>query len=342
MTALWRLQVSEIRYDPLHDTHVLIASERLHRPDFSQKKEESVSSRKCPFCEGNEAMTPKEIFAIRPPEMFANQIGWQTRVVPNLYKALAIEAPHQLHKGSFEYWDGFGAHEVIIDTPSHHISMATWNHEDMVAWFKTLRQRVDDLRRDHRITFISLFKNEGFDAGATIAHCHTQLIALPCIPKKQREMNKVMREYYSVHHRALMESILMDEEFHRIRMIESFGDFSAFCPYASAFPFEVMISSKTYVGQIDTLSDESIFHLSTLLASIMKKMYIQLGKFAFNLLISTPPLGEDIGDSDAHRLVIRILPRIYRFGGFEVSSEIMINPVEPELAAKLLRGEKHG
>lgn len=334
--------MSEIRYDPLHDTHVLIAHERLHRPDFSPKKDEDASDKGCPFCEGNEAMTPKEIFAIRPPETFANQKGWQTRVIPNLYKALAIEAPHQLHKGSFEYWDGFGAHEVIIDISQHHTSMVQWDYEEMVAWFKTLRQRVEDLRRDHRITFISLFKNEGFDAGATMAHCHTQLIALPFIPKKQREKNRVSREHYEAHDRALMESILQDEEFHRIRMIESFGDFSAFCPYASAFPFEVMISSTKNVGQIDTLSDESIFHLSTLLASIMKKMYVQLGKFAFNLAISTPPLGEDIGDNNAHRLVIRILPRIYRFGGFEVSSEIMINPVEPELAAKLLRGEKHG
>lgn len=334
--------MSEIRYDPLHDTHVVIAQERLHRPDFSTKKEESVSSKGCPFCEGNEAMTPKEIFAIRPPDTFANQKGWQTRVVPNLYKALAIEAPHQLHQGSFEYWDGFGAHEVIIDTPSHHISMASWSHEEMVAWFKTLRQRVEDLRRDHRITFISLFKNEGFDAGATMAHCHTQLIALPFIPKKYKEMNRRSREYFETHHRALMESILQDEESHRIRMIESYGEFSAFCPYASAFPFEVMISSKKCVGQIDTLSDESIIFLSTLLASIIQKMRLQLGEFAFNLTVSTPPLGEDIGYCESQRLVIRILPRIYRFGGFEVSSEIMINPVEPELAAKLLRGEKYG
>jgi len=334
--------VSEIRYDSLNDTHVLIAQERLHRPDVSPNKEENSSGKGCPFCEGNEAMTPKEIFAIRPPETFANQKGWQTRVVPNLYKALAIEAPHQLHKGSFEYWDGFGAHEVIIDTPLHHTSMSQWSHEEMVVWFKTLRQRVEDLRRDHRITFISLFKNEGFDAGATMAHCHTQLIALPFIPKKQREMNRICHEYFEKHHKALMESILQDEEFHRIRMIESCGEFSAFCPYASGFAFEVMISSKKCIGQIDTLSDESILQLSTLLISVIQKMHSQLGEFAFNLSVSTPPLGEDIGDCESQRLMIRILPRIYRFGGFEVSSEIMINPVEPELAAKLLRGEKHG
>jgi len=334
--------VSEIRYDRLHDTHVLITPERLHRPDFSPQKEKTSPHGTCPFCEGNEAMTPKEIFAIRPTESFANSIGWQTRVVPNLYKAVAIEAPHLHHPETFAYWDGFGAHEVIIDTPQHHLTMASWSHSEMVSWFKTLRQRVEDLRRDHRLTYISLFKNEGFDAGATLEHCHTQLIALPLIPKHQRDLRRRERDYFELHHHALIESILVDEENHRIRMIESEGEFSAFCPYASGYPFEVMISSKKCVGEIDTLSDLSIDHLSTLLLSIIQKMRQQLGEFAFNLSISTPPLGEDIGVCEAHRLVIRILPRIYRFGGFEVSSEMLINPVEPELAAKLLRGEKHG
>lgn len=334
--------MSEIRYDRLHDTHVLIAPERLHRPDFSLSKEETVSLETCPFCEGNEAMTPKEIFAIRSLETSANQKGWQTRVVPNLYKAVAIEAPYRHHGGDYEYWDGFGAHEVIVDTPKHHLSIASWSHNEMVAWFKTLRQRVEDLRRDHRITFMSLFKNEGFDAGATMSHCHTQLIGLPLIPKKQREMNRLSREYFQHHHHALMESIIRDEEEQKIRMIKSYGDFSAFCPYASGYPFEVMISSKKWVGQIDTLSDEHIHELSVVLSSVMNRLHTQLQRFSFNLWVSTPPLGLDAHEPEAYRLIIRILPRIYRVGGFEVTSDMLINPVEPELAAKLLRGDTHG
>lgn len=333
--------MSEIRYDRLHDTHVIIAQERLHRPDFSPIKEEYHADRVCPFCEGNEAMTPKEIFALRPTETFANQKGWQTRVVPNLYKAVAIEAPHHHHVGNYEYWDGFGAHEVIIDTPIHHLSMASWNQAEMAAWLKTLRQRVEDLRRDHRIVYMSLFKNEGFDAGATMEHCHTQLIALPLIPKHQHEMNRVHCEYFETHEHSLMESIVAEETAQKRRMVDSCGEFSAFCPYASSYPFEVMISSQKCVGQIDTLSDESIDQLSTLLMSVMVRLQAQLGSFAFNLSISTPPLGPDVRECEAHRLVIRILPRIYRLGGFEVSANMMINPVEPELAAKLLRGDDH-
>ncbi len=334
--------MSEIRYDRLHDTHVIIAPERLHRPDFALKNSESAKQGECPFCEGNEAMTPKEIFAFRPSESYANAIGWQSRVVPNLYKAVAIEAPHQHHGGTFEFWEGFGAHEVIIDTPQHHLSMSDWSYPETQTWLKTLRQRVADLRRDHRIAFISLFKNEGSDAGATMEHCHTQLIALPLIPKKYHEINQRKRDYFEKHQQSLMGSMLYEEQLFGLRVIETQGEFSAFCPFASAYPFEVMISSQRYVGAIDTLSDDDLDTLATLLHSTLQRMHSALGIFAFNLTVSTPPLGMDIGECESQRLVIRIMPRIYRFGGFEADTELMINPVEPELAAKILRGENHG
>jgi len=336
--AHWRLNVSEIRYDRLHDNHVLIAPERLQRPDKSVIKS-SIEPAVCPFCEGNESLTPKEIFALRHSDSLANQSGWYTRVVPNLYKAVVIEAPHHHNFGTFESWDGFGAHEVIIDTPAHYVSMSQWNHEEMVAWFKTLRARVEDLRRDHRLASISLFKNEGYDAGSTMSHCHTQLIALPVIPKGERELYTRSREFFESHDYPLMESIVRDEEEAAIRIVERAGEFSAFCPYASAYPFEVIIASSQAMGPIDVLSNEKIEILSTLLLSVIHRLNGQLDDLAFNLWVSTPPLHEDRERSLIYPFFIRITPRLYRFGGFEVNTDMMINPVEPELAAKLLRGD---
>ncbi|MCX6074303.1 MAG: UTP--glucose-1-phosphate uridylyltransferase [Campylobacterales bacterium] len=331
--------MSEIRYDRLSDTHVIIAPERLHRPDFMTVETPIIEKAICPFCEGNEFMTPKEILAMRKPDTIANQKGWQTRVVPNLYKAVAIETPHAHHDGNFEYWEGFGAHEVIIDTPRHSVSMGEWSHEEMVLWLKTLRARVGDLRRDRRIVFISLFKNEGYDAGSTMSHCHTQLIGLPMIPKTERSLYRQKRQYFEDNHHALMEAIVRAEEESGVRMIERSGEFSAFCPYASSYPFEVMISSQQCVGQIDTLRDNHIDDLALLLYRVIEKFQKELGRFSFNLSVSTPPLSDDSYGGEAHRLMIRIIPRIYRYGGFEVSTHMMINPVAPEVAAKRLRGE---
>lgn len=333
--------MSEIRYNRLNDNHVIIAPRRLRRPDFATVQREDDDHKQCPFCEGNEALTPKEIFASRSSASIANQRGWYTRVIPNLYKALEIEAPLKFHDGSFAYWDGLGAHEIIIDTPSHKVTMSEWSVEEMVIWLKTLRSRVEDLRRDNRLIFISLFKNEGANAGSTMSHSHTQLIAMPIIPKSQHQMNVRCRKYFEKNSQALMESIILDEEKAKVRMIDTHGEFSAFCPYASSYPFEVIISSKKHIGQIDTINNLHVDELATLLFSITQKMKQIHGDVSFNLWISTPPLGSDAMLCDSSRLIIRIMPRIYRLGGFEVGTQMMINPVEPEFAAKLLRGEEH-
>ena len=337
--------MSDIRYDRIQDTHVIIAPERLHRPDsFRREPVEQVADEHCPFCEGNEALTTAEIFAIRDKDSIANQKGWKTRVVPNLYKALQIEAPHQHHYGAFEYWEGFGAHEVIVDTPKHHTSMTQWSETEVLTWLQTLRSRVADLRRDHRIAYISLFKNEGMEAGATQIHSHTQLLGLPIVPKLQREVFQRTYEHYNHHGEAFLAGEIRNEEANAERIVAKAGDFIAYAPYASAYPFEVMISSKKALGQIDTLSDESIKALAPLLLSTLKKIKAQLGCFDFNLSIATPPLQEGTVEqgllynvNEACRFAIRIMPRLYKHAGFEVSTGMMINPVSPEFAAKLLR-----
>jgi UDPglucose--hexose-1-phosphate uridylyltransferase len=335
--------MSEIRYDRLHDSHVIIAPERLRHPEPPQSLEKVVPPpyppEPCPFCEGNEAMTPREIYALRPEGSLSNQSGWKTRVVPNFFKALQIETPPKHHFGLFEYWEGFGAHEVVIDTPHHATSMTQWSHEEMIAWLETLRQRVWDLRCDHRIAYLSVFKNEGKYAGASLSHAHTQIIGLPLVPKGKQELYRRSYEFYQTSGMTLMESILSHEEETQSRIIEKRGEFTAFCPYASGYPFEVMISSIKNTGELGSFSREYLESLAALLVSTLHRLKRQLGKFDFNLSVSTPPLIENEGISSAQlcRLTIRIMPRLYYQGGFENSSGILINPVAPEMAAKLLR-----
>lgn len=347
--VVWSYEMSDIRYDRIHDTHVIIAPERLHRPDSfkAENKEENkggMAKEYCPFCEGNESMTPEEIFAMREEGSLANEKGWLTRVIPNLYKAVQIEASHAHHHGIFEYWEGFGAHEVIIDTPEHHTSMTEWNESEVVKWLQTLRARVSDLRKDERIAYISLFKNEGSEAGASQQHSHTQLIGLPMIPKPQRERYQHSYDHYMGSSSALLESEILREEEAQERIVATNGEFTAYCPYASAYPFEVIISSKKALGQIDSLHDETVEEVAPLLRIILKNMKTQLGSFSFNLSVTTPPLQGNTVEydilthtDDMCRFAIRIMPRLYHFAGFEVSTGVMINPVTPEHAAKLLR-----
>ena len=338
--------MSEIRYDRLKDTHVVIAPERLRRPTCNiREKERRAVERVCPFCEGNEKLTPPEIFALRPKVSFANEKGWSTRVVPNTYKAVQIEAPHKHHYGHFEHWEGFGAHEILIDTPEHHTSMTEWSTQNAIDWLITLRSRVSDLRGDNRIYSLAIFKNEGIQAGATQPHCHTQIIGLPIIAKEKKEQYERVYEHYKHNNDSLIAFLVKEElEAEVSRVITSSEHFTAFCPYASSHPFEIMISSQKALGEINTLSDESIEELAPLLLNVVKRLNKQLNCLDFNLMVSTPPLhesslGHDLLASlhEASRFYIRIVPRIYHYGGFEQDTGIFVNPVTPELAAKLLR-----
>jgi len=341
--------MSEIRYDRLFDKHVIIAPERLHRPSCEiHERDRRTVQRVCPFCEGNEKLTPPEIFAMRSQESFTNESGWKTRVVPNLYKAVQIETPYEHHYGLFEHWRGFGAHEVLIDTPEHLTSMTEWSEQHVINWLQTLRQRVHDLKQDNRIVSLSIFKNEGSEAGGTQPHSHTQIIGLPIIAKIKREQYKNLFHHYAQTQESLIALLLEEEKAQESRMVVTKGDFSAFCPYASSHPFETMITSTKNLGELDTLSDDSISMLAPLLLDVLDRLKAQLNCLEFNLTISTPPLGEStLGNEvfssfrDASRLYIRIIPRVYKYGGFEQESEIFINPVAPELAAKLLRKSKN-
>jgi UDPglucose--hexose-1-phosphate uridylyltransferase len=222
--------------------------------------------------------------------------------------------------------------------------MTQWNESDVGFWLKTLRERVRDLRRDHRIAYLSLFKNEGQLSGSTQNHSHTQIIGLPIIPKEDGQRYLREYNYYKVTGKAMLALMLQQEEENGVRIVSKEGDFTAYCPYASGYPFEVMISSQKELGQIDTLSDGSIEDVSRLLLLTLKRLERQFGCFHFNLSVLTPPLQEgsvgydEFTNIDKYsRFAIRIMPRLYRHGGFEANTGVLINPVVPEVAAKLLR-----
>jgi UDPglucose--hexose-1-phosphate uridylyltransferase len=338
--------MSELRYDQLHDTHVLIAPERLKRPQqfTAHKTQQAMNPAKCPFCEGNEALTPPEIYAIRPEASVSDTPGWKSRVVPNLYRAVSIETPHQHHMNHLlHYWEGFGAHEVIIDTPKHH-AMQFWTQDEYIHWFEVMQTRLKDLHNDARIAHISLFKNQGPLAGGTQEHPHSQLIAVPIVPKVQRDLYERSAVYFKAHHRALLHDLIAEECETGERLIAEEGDWVALCPYASQYAFEVVISTKTTALQLDTMSHEQMKHLSALLEQLFTHLHKELGEFDYNVLISTPPLHmtgfEGISMDEMRKALpfsLRITPRLYREGGFELSTGVYINPISPELAAKQLR-----
>ena len=178
--------MSELRKDPILDQWVIIAAERGHRPhDFAVHEQCETSASGCPFCAGNEDMTPPDVYCVPAHDDEDIELAeWLVRVVPNKFPSLAIEG--EVRRSGIGYLDrmsGVGAHEVIIETPEHCEDLSILSNFHATAVINTYIERLTDLRSDDRFRHIVIFRNYGSAAGASLEHPHSQIIALPIVPR---------------------------------------------------------------------------------------------------------------------------------------------------------------
>jgi UDPglucose--hexose-1-phosphate uridylyltransferase len=340
--------MSELRKDIITGRWIIISTVRGKRPHTTQapKIEEDIS-KQCPFCVGNESMTPPEIYALRDPLSHRNGSGWKVRVVPNKFPALGID--QELSKkgvGIYDMMAGYGAHEVVIETPHHNRAIKDQDIEEITNVLTVIQDRVEDLHRDMRMRYILVFRNEGYEAGASISHPHTQIIATPVTPKRVREELQGAEAYYKLKERCVICDIIQEELDKKVRLVFENEGYLAFCPYASRFPFEIWILPKTH--GIDFYAREvrkSVTSLAICLKTVMQKLANALNNPQYNYIIHTAPnrfprRGYWKTIEDDFHWHIEIMPRLTRVAGFEWGSGFYICPTPPEEAARYLREVK--
>lgn len=326
----------ELRKDPVIGRWVIIATERRKRPtDFGVKAEACVlDTTTCPFCEGNEAKTPPEIIAFRngsPP----NSPGWEVRVIPNKFPALAIEGDlSRRGDGMFDMMNGVGAHEVIVETPKHSCNFDEMEQRQVEQVMWAYRERIIDLKKDPRLQYILIFKNKGRDAGASLEHTHSQLIALPIVPKRVSEELKGSREYFNFKERCVFCDIIRQEIQDGSRVVAENQDFIILSPYAPKSPYETWILPKQHQSSFEMVRPDQMPQLAQMLHRLMLKMAAVLGNPPYNYMIHTAPLHQDPPHFHWH---IEIMPKLTQVAGFEWGSGFYINPAPPEDAAQELR-----
>ncbi len=187
----------ELRKDPIIGRWVIISPERGRRPSEFLPEENRTRGGFCPLCEGNEDKTPPEVFSIRENGSPPNSPGWTLRVVPNKFPALRVEGDLDREgEGLYDKMNGVGAHEVVIETPKHDEILSTLRNDKVIKILTTYRERISDLTRDQRVKYILVFKNHGAPAGASLEHSHSQIIALPVVPKRVSEEIDGAKVYY--------------------------------------------------------------------------------------------------------------------------------------------------
>ena len=245
----------ELRKDPIIGRWVIISTGRGKRPsNFTHKRDDILKGGFCPFCSGNEDKTPPEVLSYRSDGSKPNTPNWTVRVVPNKFPALQIEGYlHREGVGIFDKMSGIGAHEVIIETPEHNESLATLPIKQVENVLWAFRDRMMDLKKDTRFRYILIFKNYGKIAGASLEHPHTQLIALPIVPKRVYEEMDGAAKYFEYKERCVFCDMIRGEKEDEERAIYDGEHFMAFCPFVSRFPYEIWIVPKKHASDFAAL-----------------------------------------------------------------------------------------
>jgi len=327
----------EFRKDPVVGRWVIIATDRAKRPtDFVRESVVIRGSRFCPFCYGNESKTPPEVLAYRNDGSSRDDSGWQVRVVPNKFPALGIEGSlNRQGEGLYDKMNGVGAHEVIIETPDHRATLATLPPAQLESVLWAYRDRIVDLKKDKRFKYILIFKNHGAAAGATLEHTHSQLIALPVVPKWVAEEVAGAREYFAYKERCIFCDILQQEMSADVRLVAENDLFAALSPFAPRFPFELWLVPKVHQSAFEESSKEDLEQLAVLLKDMLSRLDVVLDHPAYNYVIHTSPVPEHL--NDYYHWHLEIMPKLTNLAGFEWGTGFHINPTSPEEAAKFLK-----
>jgi UDPglucose--hexose-1-phosphate uridylyltransferase len=331
--------LSELRRDPIAGRWVIVTTDEPNKPeDYDHDEPHLWRPGACPFCFGNESSTPPEIVAIRDNNTNANAPGWQVRVVPNKFPALQIEGDLQRRPlGMYDMTSGIGAHEIVIESPYHHKDLSDLLDSEITNILHMYCQRTLDLERDRRFKYVMIFKNYGPGAGASLEHPHTQIIALPMVPKIVKEEIQGAKNYFEYRERCIFCDIIRQENEDKERIVMENRNFMAFCPFVSRFPFEIWIMPKKHTSFFCQTPFEQIHDLAVILKGIITKVKKVFGNPAYNFIIHTSPINSDGQAMDSYHWHLEFIPKLTRVAGFEWGTGFYLVQTPPELAAKFLR-----
>lgn len=338
---------NELRKDYLLNRWVVIAIERSRRPtDFAKSRAEGAKSSVCPMCVGNESMTPPalmlylkengEIKKAKEPLTGERPKNWLVRCIPNLYPAFSppktpADAEHFMQSNNLAY--AIGHHEVLVESPNHDEDPADAELPQLENVINAYVDRLRELSAKPYVKYVSIFRNYGQEAGASLSHAHSQIIATPIIPTTIREELAASKTFYSAHKKCAFCDII-EREAKGPRLILDNSDFTVFAPYASINPMEFWIAPKKHAANMLNLTPSEVSMFAQTLKASLK---------ALKDLVNDPPynygfhLAINKDAQDYYHWHLEVYPKLSIWAGFEKSTGIYINTVPPETAASELK-----
>jgi UDPglucose--hexose-1-phosphate uridylyltransferase len=326
----------ELRKDPITRSWVITGddvAETVPRSDV------------CPFCgSGSDAA---RVIANLPG---VDGSAWSARSVVHPHALYHIEGePERRGDGLYDRMGSVGAHEVLVENPRHdgHI----WNARDVEVeqFLKLAAQRLQDLKRDSRFKYISIFKNNGERAGQEFSHPASQLTATTFVPRRVLYELRAGLDYYESKERCVFCDILAQEERQSLRIVEGRGDYLAFCPYAPRVPYETWILPRSHESAFERTGASRVGSLIDLAALLRRTLQrIRTITEAFHLVLHTSPNNQHPSETlgywktldDDYHWHIEILPILEAKARSYTFKEIYYSPVTSETAVRRLRDAK--
>ena len=338
------MSANELRKDYLLDRWVVVAAARKRRPTDFVKKDRREKAGVCPLCPGNEHMTPPAVLVYVPSNggirRERDQDGlrhknWLVRCVPNLYPAFTPSSGQEKArvKESPVLVRAIGHHEVLVESPRHDEHPGVARIPQLVHVIEAHLDRLNELSAKPYVKYVSIFRNHGLEAGASLSHAHTQLIATPLVPRIMTEELGASRRYWTKNRQCAFCEILTKEK-DSPRFIWENESYVAFAPWASVHPLEFWILPKSHQSRLSDVSRKEIEDLAVALRACLGGLRSLLNDPPYNFGFHIAPNKEDSAHYHWH---LEVYPKLTIWAGFEKSTGMFINVVPPEDAAENLR-----
>jgi UDPglucose--hexose-1-phosphate uridylyltransferase len=340
--------MSELRKDLVSGRWVIIATERGKRPDDYRPARTAPAAEErrafCPFCEGSEVKTPPEIpTTVRSSGTSPDSPGWTVRVVPNKFPALnrGPSLPKRT-RGIYPWMEGTGVHEVVIENPDHGLELGDLPAGHIRDVLSVFQQRIRAIESEFHYRYVQIFKNKGREAGASLSHPHSQIVATPIVPKRVKEEIYGAERLFRGFKECVFCRILREENAAGQRVVHGNGHFTAFAPFASRFPFETVIYPARHSPFFTDVNEDELLALARTMKSVLTGLKDKVGDPPYNMVFHQAPNPSHSRQAwpeidTIYHWHLEIFPILTKVAGFEWGTGFYINPVPPESAAGFLR-----
>lgn len=322
---------SELRQDLISGEWVVIAPRRGKRPNtsFAEAQYKGDENKECIFCDPVKSEQEKDVL------IYESNNEWLVRVFPNKYPAFQKgDLLDKRLEGSYFLENAIGFHEIIV-TRDHtkHLALLDAKMVDLVL--QAYEERYLKLMNKRFVDYISIFHNHGRKAGASIAHPHSQLIAMPVVSLDVQKELRGTEEYFNKYKECAMCKIVEQEIESEKRIIFQNNDFIVFCPFASRMGYEIWVVPRIHSPYFERMNRETSKEAARALQSALFGIYNLLNNIDYNFYLHTAPCDGRLYDH--FHWHFEILPKCSAWAGFELGTGVEINPILPEVAALELR-----